>query len=98
MRRTASPYPVADRPTTADTHLAATLSRLLPYLWQHKWRVVLALSCLVGAKIANVGVPLIFKEMIDDLSSTQQMVVPARRAPPALRCLALLCVVVRRVA
>ncbi len=75
MRRTASPYPVADRPTAADTHLAATLSRLLPYLWQHKWRVVLALSCLVGAKIANVGVPLIFKEMIDDLSSTQQMVV-----------------------
>ena len=73
MRRTASDYPVGDRPAAADTHLGATLRRLLPYLWQHKWRVVLALSCLVGAKIANVGVPLIFKEMIDDLGGTQQV-------------------------
>ncbi|MBN8451727.1 ABC transporter ATP-binding protein/permease [Accumulibacter sp.] len=73
MRRTASDYPVGDRPAAADTHLGATLRRLLPYLWQHKWRVVLALSCLVGAKFANVGVPLIFKEMIDDLGGTQQV-------------------------
>jgi len=78
MRRTASDYPAGDRPAAADTHLGATLRRLLPYLWQYKWRVLLALSCLVGAKIANVSVPLIFKEMIDGLSGTRQaLVLPA---------------------
>ncbi len=72
MRRPASPYPAPGRPPAADTHLGATLHKLLPYLWQYKWRVLLALSCLLGAKVANVTVPLVFKEMIDGLSSTQQ--------------------------
>ncbi|MBL8374334.1 ABC transporter ATP-binding protein/permease, partial [Accumulibacter sp.] len=72
MRRPASPYPAPVRPPAADTHLGATLHKLLPYLWQYKWRVLLALSCLLGAKVANVTVPLVFKEMIDGLSSTQQ--------------------------
>jgi len=40
--------------------------------------VLLALSCLFGAKMANVAVPLVFKEMIDDLSRGQQaLVLPA---------------------
>ena len=45
-----------------------TLSRLLPYLWQYKWRVVIALSLMVGAKLANVSVPLLLKELIDAMS------------------------------
>ncbi len=78
MRRTASDYPAGDRPAAGDAHVAATLRRLLPYLWQHKWRFLLALSCLVGAKIANVSVPLIFKEMIDGLTGPQQaLILPA---------------------
>ncbi|EXI66781.1 MAG: putative ABC transporter ATP-binding protein [Candidatus Accumulibacter adjunctus] len=78
MRRTASHYPAGDRPVAGDAHVAATLRRLLPYLWQHKWRFLLALSCLVGAKIANVSVPLIFKEMIDGLAGPQQaLILPA---------------------
>ncbi|UUX96738.1 ABC transporter ATP-binding protein/permease [Aquabacterium sp. J223] len=44
-----------------------TLSRLLPYLWQYRWRVVLALAFLVGAKVANVGVPLLLKSLVDAL-------------------------------
>jgi ABC-type transport system involved in Fe-S cluster assembly fused permease/ATPase subunit len=72
MRRAASPYPAADQPTAADTQLGATLNKLLPYLWQYKWRVLLALSCLFAAKLANVSVPLVFKEMIDGLSGAQQ--------------------------
>jgi len=45
-----------------------TLSRLLPYLWQYKWRVVIALGLMVGAKLANVSVPLLLKELIDAMS------------------------------
>ncbi|KFB69177.1 ABC transporter ATP-binding protein/permease [Candidatus Accumulibacter vicinus] len=72
MRRAASHYPVAEQSAAADSHLWLTLHKLLPYLWQYKWRVFLALSCLFSAKLANVCVPLVFKEMIDGLSSTQQ--------------------------
>ncbi|MCW5630422.1 MAG: ABC transporter ATP-binding protein/permease [Rhodoferax sp.] len=46
----------------------STLARLLPYLWQYKWRVVIALAFMVGAKMANVGVPLLLKELVDGLS------------------------------
>ena len=46
----------------------ATLKRLLPYLWQYKLRVVLALGCLISAKVANLGVPLLLKHMVDSLS------------------------------
>ena len=40
---------------------------LLPYLWEYRWRVLVALACLVTAKIANVGVPLVLKEVVDAL-------------------------------
>jgi ATP-binding cassette subfamily B protein len=42
-----------------------TLKSLLPYLWAWKWRVTFALACLVTAKLSNVAVPLIFKDIID---------------------------------
>ena len=51
-----------------DAHVWQTLKSLGPYLWQYKWRVVLALSCLIAAKLANVAVPMVFKGMIDGLS------------------------------
>ena len=47
-----------------------TIKTLVPYLWAYKWRVLLALTCLVGAKVANVGVPLVLKELIDRLTIT----------------------------
>ncbi|MDE2599176.1 MAG: ABC transporter ATP-binding protein/permease [Rhodocyclaceae bacterium] len=45
----------------------ATVKSLLPYLWQWKWRVFFALSCLIAAKLANVAVPIIFKHIVDTL-------------------------------
>jgi ABC-type transport system involved in Fe-S cluster assembly fused permease/ATPase subunit len=45
-----------------------TLSRLLPYLWQYKWRVIIALTLMVCAKLANVSVPLLLKELVDAMS------------------------------
>ena len=32
---------------------------LLPYLWDFRWRVALALTLLITAKLANIGVPLL---------------------------------------
>ncbi|MES2563033.1 MAG: ABC transporter ATP-binding protein/permease [Pseudomonadota bacterium] len=47
------------------------LPMLLPYLWEYKWRVAVALTFLVTAKLANVAVPLVLKEVVDGLSPTQ---------------------------
>jgi ATP-binding cassette subfamily B protein len=45
----------------------STLQRLFPYLWQYKWRVLAALTFMVGAKVANVSVPLLLKELVDTM-------------------------------
>ena len=47
---------------------------LLPYVLEYKWRVLLALVCLISAKLANVGVPLIMKEVVDRLEGTTAIV------------------------
>jgi ATP-binding cassette subfamily B protein len=72
----ASASPHLPQPGTASDKAAQppagsdwkTLSRLLPYLWQYKWRVVIALSLMVCAKLANVSVPLLLKELVDAMS------------------------------
>ena len=46
----------------------STLQRLFPYLWLYKWRVMVALTLMVGAKVANVGVPLLLKNLVDSLT------------------------------
>lgn len=46
----------------------ATLKRLLPYLWQYKWRVIAALAFMVAAKVANVGVPVLLKKLVDAMN------------------------------
>ncbi len=48
---------------------------LLPYLWEYKWRVVVALSFLVTAKLANVGVPLVLKDIVDTLDTSKAVLV-----------------------
>ncbi|MEO8299639.1 MAG: ABC transporter ATP-binding protein/permease [Burkholderiales bacterium] len=47
---------------------ARTLRQLLPYFRPYRVRVVLALLCLVGAKVANVSVPLLLKHLVDALA------------------------------
>ena len=44
------------------------IRKLLPYLWQYRLRVLLALAFLVTAKVANIGVPLVMKGIVDGLS------------------------------
>src|SRR6185295_594851 len=50
------------------------LPRLLPYLLEYKWRVAIALAFLTGAKLANVAVPLVMKEVVDSLDPRLQVV------------------------
>lgn len=70
MRRSS---PSSEQPTQNQTKGDwGTIKTLLPYLWAYKWRVIFALSCLVGAKLANVGVPLVLKHLIDDLTPSSQ--------------------------
>ncbi len=56
-----------------------TLKRLLPYLLEYKWRVAAALAFMVGAKVANVSVPVLLKELVDSMTlkpgSVQSMLV-----------------------
>jgi ATP-binding cassette subfamily B protein len=54
------------------------LGQLLPYLWEYRGRVAIALAFLVIAKLTNVGVPLVMKEVVDGLDPKLAMVaVPA---------------------
>ncbi len=57
--------PPANQSTRNDW---TTLKTLLPYLWEWKWRVVFAMACLVLAKMANVGIPMVLKEIVDSLT------------------------------
>ncbi|WP_442592288.1 ABCB family ABC transporter ATP-binding protein/permease [Parapusillimonas sp. JC17] len=45
-----------------------TIKSLLPFVWQFKWRVIAALTCLVAAKVASVILPLYLKRIVDALS------------------------------
>ncbi|WP_119964536.1 ABCB family ABC transporter ATP-binding protein/permease [Simplicispira lacusdiani] len=82
MRRHGETAPSNSPGANARTHSDwATLGRLLPYLWQYKWRVVAAISFMVGAKLANVSVPLLLKQLVDTMDvppggTTALLVVP----------------------
>jgi len=69
MRRSSpSSLPPAPNATGRQRSDWATLKTLFPYLWVYKWRVIAALGALIGAKMANVGVPLVLKQLIDQLA------------------------------
>ncbi|TAL20080.1 MAG: ABC transporter ATP-binding protein/permease [Aquabacterium sp.] len=46
----------------------ATLRRLLPYLRPYRTRALLALAFMVGAKLANIGVPVLLKHLVDHMT------------------------------
>ncbi len=52
---------------SAPTHTLSVLRRLWPEVWRYRRRVAAALLLLVAAKLANVGVPLVMKDLIDRL-------------------------------
>ncbi len=62
----AAAAPVDAVPSPPGSRWAA-LRSLAPYLWHYRVRVITALLMLVAAKLANVGVPLVLKHIVDDL-------------------------------
>ncbi|ODU08856.1 MAG: metal ABC transporter permease [Rubrivivax sp. SCN 71-131] len=86
MRASTSSSPAAAAPAPAPPGERArsdwaTLGLLLPYLWRYRARVAAALLFLVAAKLANVGVPLLLKDLVDHLdiragSAAALLVVP----------------------
>ena len=67
--RPSSAAPPAPAPNTPRTYRGdwATIRTLLPYLWEYKGRVLAAIGCLILAKVANVGVPVLLKQIVDSL-------------------------------
>ncbi len=76
-RHSSSPLPLpaqANRGRGADWRV---VRQLLPYLLAYKGRVLAALLALIGAKVANVGVPVLLKQIVDSLDQrTAMLAVP----------------------
>ena len=52
-----------------------TLKSLVPFLWEYRGRVVFALGFLILAKVANVGIPLLLKGIVDALDQDNAVLV-----------------------
>ena len=66
-----------DAPHTGR-HDLRNLKRMIPYLWEYRGRVLIALLSLILAKVATVGVPLVLKQIVDALDTNpgQLLVLP----------------------
>ncbi len=71
------PWPMntSSSPNSKKTSELRALKSLLPYLQEFKGRVVIAMACLIIAKIATIYVPLILKDIIDALDPSQTEVI-----------------------
>jgi ATP-binding cassette subfamily B protein len=51
---------------------------MVPFLWEYRGRALIALGSLVLAKVANVGVPVVLKEIVDvmEQSAGRELVLP----------------------
>ncbi|MDT8404607.1 ABC transporter ATP-binding protein/permease [Sulfuriflexus sp.] len=68
----------ATRLPSDERNDAKTVRALLPFLWDYRGRVALALLALILAKGANVAVPLALKGIVDALDQPegQQLILP----------------------
>ncbi len=76
-RSFALPAPLKDSAAPKRRSEWRAVGMLVPYLWEFRVRVAIALAFLTSAKLANVGVPLILKEVVDSLDAqTAVLVLP----------------------
>ncbi|AHN75146.1 metal ABC transporter permease [Pandoraea pnomenusa] len=82
MRRftPAEPAPAAANAPRSPRGDWQVIKSLLPYLLEFRGRVTLALSCLILAKVANLGVPIIMKHIVDALGPVATLSSTARAA------------------
>ena len=67
-----------NKPTQAydfKTQDMKVLKKLLPYLLAMRSRVILATLFLISAKLANVAVPVVLKEIVDSLDQTNILLI-----------------------
>src|SRR5882672_9673580 len=74
-RSFALPAPLKDPAAPKRRSEWRAVGMLVPYLWEFRFRVAIALAFLTSAKLANVGVPLILKEVVDSLDAQTAMLV-----------------------
>lgn len=70
-----SPAPSPEAPPVAERSIGAILRELVPFLRPYLGRILLALACLVAAKLANLGVPMILKGLVDGLDVEPSLLV-----------------------
>jgi ATP-binding cassette subfamily B protein len=71
LAASAASQPSAARPAPRGD--LAVIRRLVPYLWEYRGRVLLAVVFLVTAKLANIAVPMVMKRIVDSLSGPAQV-------------------------
>jgi ATP-binding cassette, subfamily B, heavy metal transporter len=76
MRRVPATPPAPDRRGSRSGSDWQTLKSLFPYLWDFRWRVLLAIACLVLAKVATVAVPVVLKHIVDALMAATGSATP----------------------
>jgi ATP-binding cassette subfamily B protein len=74
MNASAAPAGAAAPAPPAPKGDIGVIGRLLPYVWEYRGRVLLALCFLVAAKLANISVPLVMKRIVDGLSGPAAIV------------------------
>jgi len=62
---------ISTEPVHRDRRDLHNLRAMLPFLWEFHGRALLALACLVLAKLANVGIPILLKEIVDAFEDPQ---------------------------
>ncbi len=63
---------IADARVHKDRRDLHNLRNMLPFLWEYRGRALFALGCLVLAKLANVGIPIVLKQIVDQLEQGEK--------------------------
>ncbi|MEN8179632.1 MAG: ABC transporter ATP-binding protein/permease [Pseudomonadota bacterium] len=66
------PHVIADARVHKDRRDRHNLRNMLPFLLEYRGRALFALGCLVLAKLANVGIPIILKQIVDQLEQGEK--------------------------
>ena len=69
--------PFRSRTESPETERAdfGNISKMFPYIWAFKSRVIFAISFLIIAKFATVAVPILLKEIVDSLNSDKTLLI-----------------------
>jgi len=72
---TDAPATTPEAPLVTERSIAGILRELLPFLRPYLGRILLAMACLFAAKLANLGVPLVLKGLVDGLDVEPSLLV-----------------------